>query len=77
MRVGRNGVTPAVVAETKKSLAAHGLIKVRIGAGDSDDRRAAADKLAAESDAHLAAVIGKTAILYRAREEKPRIVLPT
>lgn len=76
VRVGRNGVTPAVIGETKKSLEAHELIKVRIDADKASDRRAAAESLAAACDAHLAAVIGKTAIVYRQRDEKPRIRLP-
>ena len=36
VRVGKGGVTDAVVEETKKSLAAHELIKVRIESDDSD-----------------------------------------
>jgi len=35
-----------------------------------------AEKLAAAAGAQVAATIGKTAILYRAREEKPKIKLP-
>jgi len=30
VRVGKGGITPAVVAETKRSLDAHELIKIRI-----------------------------------------------
>lgn len=73
VRVGKGGVSEAVVKETKKSLAAHELIKVRF---DSEDREELAEKLAEAADAHVAGLIGKTAILYRAREEKPRIKLP-
>ena len=76
VRVGKGGVSDAVVSETKKSLDAHELIKVRIESDDSDARNEIADKLAAAADAHLAGTIGKTAILYRAREEKPKIKLP-
>ena len=73
VRIGKAGMSEAVVAETKKSLAAHELIKVRI---DSDDRDTVAENLARATDAHVAGVIGKTAILYRARDEKPEIKLP-
>jgi RNA-binding protein len=76
VRVGKGGVSDSVVEETKKSLASHELIKVRIDADDGDTRRKLAEKLASASDAHLAAMIGKTAILYREREEKPQIKLP-
>ena len=76
VRVGKGRVSPAVIDETKKSLDAHELIKVRIDADESDTRRALAESLASESDAQIAGMIGKTAILYRAREEKPKIKLP-
>src|SRR5437870_559843 len=46
VRVGRSGLTPAVVDETKKSLLAHELIKVRIDADEGED---------AENDAAQAA----------------------
>ena len=76
VRVGRNGVTPAVVAETKKSLLAHELIKVRFDADDAEDRRTQAEFLAEEANAQIAGRVGKVAILFRQREEKPRIKLP-
>jgi RNA-binding protein len=76
VRVGKGGVSPSVVEETKKSLFAHELIKVRFESDDSKLRRALAEQLARESDAEIAASIGKLAILFRAREEKPRIKLP-
>ncbi|MFL6248612.1 MAG: ribosome assembly RNA-binding protein YhbY [Thermoanaerobaculia bacterium] len=73
VRVGKAGVTESVIAETKKSLHSHELIKVRI---EADDRKAAAETLAAATDAQIAGVVGKVAILYRAREEEPEIELP-
>ena len=76
VRVGKGGVSDAVVAETKRSLAAHELIKVRIDTDTAAARKTLAADLAARSDAHVAGVIGKTAILYREREEEPEIRLP-
>ena len=76
VRVGKGGVTDSVVAETKKSLDSHELIKVRIDVEDSHERKAAAEKLAQATDAQLAATIGKIAVLYREREEEPEIKLP-
>ena len=73
VRVGKAGVTESVIAETKKSLHSHELIKVRI---EADDRKAAAETLATATDAQIAGVVGKVAILYRAREEEPEIELP-
>lgn len=73
VRVGKAGVTDAVVNETKQSLEAHELIKVRI---DADDRKPIAENLASATDAQIVNTIGKIAILYRQREEKPKIKLP-
>ena len=76
VRVGKGGATASVIEETKKSLAAHELIKVRIDADEGAARRAIAEKLATATDAQLAGTIGKIAILYRERDEKPEIKLP-
>jgi RNA-binding protein len=76
VRIGRAGITPSVIEETKRSLAAHELIKVRIESDDSAQRLAFAEELARACEAELAGTIGKLAILYRARDEKPEIQLP-
>jgi len=76
VRVGKGRLTPAIVAETGRSLEAHELIKVRIESDDAAERRDIATRLAAETSSELAATIGKLAILYRAREEKPKIKVP-
>jgi RNA-binding protein len=77
VRIGQKGLSDAVISEAQKSLVAHELIKVRIDAGDSKLRVELATKLAAATDAQVAATIGKTALLYRPRDEKPSIKLPS
>jgi RNA-binding protein len=76
VRIGKAGLTPAVINEAKKSLEAHELIKVRIEADDAERRASITDDLARATDASLAGTIGKLAILYRARAENPAIKLP-
>jgi RNA-binding protein len=76
VRLGKGGLTPAVIAETKKALESHELIKVRVDVDDADERRAIAQKLAAETEAYVAGTIGKVAILYRADDDEPTIKLP-
>ena len=76
VRVGKGRITPAVIEETKRSLEAHELIKVRIESNEGPARRALAADLAREAGAEVTATIGKLAILYRARSEKPKIRLP-
>jgi RNA-binding protein len=75
VRVGRAGVSDAVIAETVKSLAAHELIKVRIDA-EGDERRKLAESLATATGSEIAGLVGKTAMLFRQRDEKPSIKLP-
>jgi RNA-binding protein len=77
VRVGKGGATAAVVTETQKSLEAHELIKVRIEAEESAARKEIAATLASATDAQLVNTVGKIAILYRKRDEKPKIKLPT
>lgn len=75
VRVGKAGATAAVVAKTLESLRAHELIKVRIDE-DNPERAAIAGQLAEDAGAHLVSTIGKLAILYRPRDEDPKIALP-
>ena len=76
VRIGRAGASPSVIEETKRSLNAHELIKVRIENDDSAERKSIAAELATACDAELAGTIGKLAILYRPRDEDPEIELP-
>lgn len=75
VRVGKGGASEAVLGKTRESLRAHELIKVRIEA-DNPERGAIAERLAADTEAHLVNQIGKLAILYRPRAEEPGITLP-
>ena len=50
---------------------------MRVSENAPDDRHATAEALAARTRAHLAQVIGRTALLYRRRKEEPVIVLPS
>jgi RNA-binding protein len=76
LNVGHEGVSGAVVAQADAQLEAHELIKVRVSENAPEDRHATAEELAARTRAHLAQVIGRTALLYRRRRDEPAIVLP-
>lgn len=76
VHVGHDGVTDAVVKHADAQLEAHELIKVRIGENAPDDRHDVAQELAERTNAELAQVLGRTALLYRERSEEPTIVLP-
>jgi RNA-binding protein len=76
VQVGHEGVTEAVVREANHQLETHELIKVRIGESSPQDRHEGAELLAEKTGAQVAQVLGRTALLYRARKEKPEIALP-
>ena len=73
--VGKEGVSDGLVAATGAALEQHELIKVRFGES-AGDRHALAGELAERTRAELAQVLGRTALLYRARAEEPAIKLP-
>ena len=76
VQVGHEGVTEAVVKQADAQLEAHELIKIKVSENAPDDRKSSAADLAEKTGAHLAQVLGRTALLYRRRKEKPEIVLP-
>lgn len=76
VHVGAAGVTDAVIAKVADDLLAHELIKVKCEVEDREHLAATAAALAERSRSELVQVIGHTVILYRARKEKPTIVLP-
>ena len=76
VRVGKAQVSDELVAETSRSIESHELIKVRIETDDSKLRRELASTLAERADAELVGSIGKIAILYKPRKDKPAIKLP-
>lgn len=67
--VGDQGITDALVAEANRALDDHELIKVRIHAGDRDDRRVMAEALADACDAAVVQSIGKVSVLFRKNPE--------
>ena len=76
VQVGHEGVSEAVVEQAHRQLESHELIKVRIGETSPQDRHQAAELLAERTQAEVAQVLGRTALLYRPRKDKPEIVLP-
>jgi RNA-binding protein len=72
VQVGKEGVTGAVLAELDAQLAAHELVKVRIGTESPEDRFEASERLGAAVGAQVAQILGRTILVYRRRPEKPR-----
>ncbi|WP_347338198.1 YhbY family RNA-binding protein [Chromatium okenii] len=67
----------AVLAEMEVALNHHELIKIRVNAGDRDERDAAIADIQAHTQAMLIARIGNVAAFYRANiKKRDPLVLP-
>ena len=70
VRVGQQGVTPAVLAELDTALDYHELLKVKLTGADRDTRQALIDRLCRKSNALCLQRIGGIAVLYRRNPNK-------
>ncbi|HSP77939.1 MAG TPA: ribosome assembly RNA-binding protein YhbY [Myxococcaceae bacterium] len=66
--VGQAGVTEGVIAAVEQALHDHELIKVKINEGP-ETRQEAAQRLAEGTGAELAQLLGRTALLFKKRQE--------
>jgi len=71
--VGNNGLTENVVNEIDNALEQHELLKVRVNAGDRDDRDEMIQSMLEKTGAVLIQRIGNVAVLYRNNPEKPKV----
>lgn len=74
--IGQGGLTPAITAELETALGAHELVKVRARVGDRDERDNVFEQLSQQTRSALVQRIGNVGVFYRARKDKPRIILP-
>ncbi|HEY9017467.1 ribosome assembly RNA-binding protein YhbY [Thiomicrospira sp.] len=74
--IGSQGVTDSLMAELNKSLEHHELLKVKMAAGEREDRKAIIDYVLTHSKAKLVQTVGKMFVIYRARSKNPELVLP-
>nr|WP_314806589.1 YhbY family RNA-binding protein [uncultured Selenomonas sp.] len=73
--IGKEGVTPTVVASAREAIKKRELIKVRVLQNAPDDPADAITVLAERADANLVQVIGRNGLLFRRNFDKPRIEL--
>lgn len=73
--IGKEEVSPRVVAATDEALEQHELIKVKVQEGCISDRREVATELAQQTSSAIAQIMGRTILLYRVAKE-PQITLP-
>ncbi|MBC7993745.1 MAG: YhbY family RNA-binding protein [Rhizobacter sp.] len=72
IRIGADGLTPAVIKETDAALNAHGLIKVRVFSDERETREAILARLSDELNAAPIQHIGKLLVLWRPMPPKEK-----
>jgi RNA-binding protein len=76
IHVGQKGLTAGVLDETRRALADHELIKLRIQAADRGTRDALLAELVRQSGGTLVTRIGHVAVLFRQNQKLSKIPLP-
>lgn len=76
VQIGHQGVTPGVLAAIDTALDKHELIKVKVSGEAEVDAGEIGPKLEKGTKSQVAQVIGHTLVIYRRRQENPKIVLP-
>jgi len=74
--VGEPGKLDAITKELDSTLNAHELVKISARLGDREARDAVFAELCKLTGSELVQRIGNVAVLYRARVDKPKVVLP-
>ncbi|EFM24053.1 YhbY family RNA-binding protein [Selenomonas sp. oral taxon 149] len=73
--IGKEGVSPAVVASAREVIKKRELIKVRVLQNAPEEPTDAITMLAERADANLVQVIGRNGLLFKRNFDKPRIEL--
>jgi RNA-binding protein len=76
IQIGTNGLTPGVLLETRRALADHELIKLRIQAADRSARDALLAELVRDTGSALVTRIGHVAVLFQANPKLSKFPLP-
>jgi RNA-binding protein len=76
IQIGTNGLTAGVLLETRRALADHELIKLRIQAADRRARDALLAELVRDTGCALVTRIGHVAVLFQANPKLTKYPLP-
>ena len=76
LHVGKEGIGANLVKQADDALTARELVKGTVLQNSPITAREALDELASQLGAEPVQTVGKRFVLYRARKEKPDIVLP-
>ena len=73
VQVSENGLSAGAVAEVKRALSDHELIKVKLMSNERDERKAQSTALIEQVHAELVQTIGKIIVLYRRNREGTKL----
>lgn len=76
MAVGDHGLSKAFLEELDTTLEHHELLKIRVRAGDRDERDETIARIVEQTRAVLVSRVGNVAAIYRRRRKNPAIALP-
>jgi RNA-binding protein len=76
IQVGQKALNSGVIAETRRALNDHELIKIRIQSADRDARDALLAELVTATDSVLVTRIGHVAVLFKPNKTLSKIPLP-
>jgi len=65
VQIGKQGVTPPVVAQVTRALLDHELIKIKLGTECPESRFEVAERLSTEPGVNIAQILGRTVLLYK------------
>lgn len=72
IQIGKEGLSPGLVAMTVRELHHHELIKVKIGNNSGLEKESTAKLISAQTNSILVQLIGKTVVLYKPNPERPK-----
>lgn len=73
--IGDKGLSESVLAELEQTLEHHELIKIKVSAGERDEKKALIAEMAEKSRATLVQTVGHVALLYR-KAQQPKLQIP-
>jgi RNA-binding protein len=76
IQIGQKALTPGVIAETRRALNDHELIKLRVQSTDRESRNAMLEELVTAVDCALVTRIGHVAVLFKPNKKLSKIPLP-
>lgn len=73
--IGDKGLSESVLAELEQTLEHHELIKIKVSAGERDEKKALIAEMVEKSRATLVQTVGHVALLYR-KAQQPKLQIP-